>query len=182
MLKRQDSKSIYKPITHASSLRKDSDEDGGGGEDIDIARYNNSMRGGNDDNFGGSDGRDPAQIAIDAEEERSKPTQVSFFDAFKNAMDDLLRKNPSWGLSYCLSKNLNCTGGFPDSSATLSSWSKVKAKEVALKLTELLKPSAPFSDAQIGQFINKAKNHLISYFQSNYPSLMNNLLMLLGKK
>ena len=182
MLKSQNSESIYRPITHASSLRKNNDEDGGGGEDIDIARYNSAMRGGNDDDFGGSGGRDPAKIAMDAEEERLKPTQVSFFDAFGNAMNDLLRKNQNWGLAYCLSKNLNCLGGFPDSSAALSSWSKVKAKQVAVKLTELLSPSTPFSDAQIGQFVDKAKKHLISYFQNNHPALMNNLLMLLGKK
>lgn len=175
MLRSEENEKSYAPIIHASTLRKD-DEDGGGGEDIDIARYNNSMGARSSDDFGGATYDDPSRLAADAEEKRLG--KESFFEAFKKAMDSLLRDKPNLGLAYCLSKNLDCSSGFPSADNAMGA-EKVKAKDVAAKMTEILK--TPVSDTTVHNYVNAAKNYIIAYFNNNFPQFSKLLLSLLGK-
>ena len=177
MIQKGQNEKEYRPVIHASTLRKD-DEDGGGGEDIDIARYNNSMGRRSSDDFGGATTDDPAKLAADAEEKRLTGKE-SFFDAFKKAMDDLLRKNLKYGLAYCLSKNLNCDSGFP-SADDLDGAVKVRAKDVAAKMTEILKQ--PITPENVGSYVNLAKKHIIAHFSTNYPQFSSKLLSLLKRE
>ena len=160
----------YQKVTHASALSND--EDGKSGEDIDIATGLGSGSGSrvSDD--------DPAKLAADAEEERLSGPKKSFFDALKEAMDSLLSTRRELGLAYCLSRNLQCSGGLPDSPELLTSWKKVTSMDVASKLNDIMKPITPYSDAQVRQFVDKAKEYLELYFKKNYPSLIGNLMLL----
>ena len=179
MIQKEQNEKEYRPVTHASSLRRNDDDGGGaGGEDIDIARYNNSMGSTkSSDDFGGATYDDPARLAADAEEKRLGRGE-SFFDAFKEAMDSLLKYKPNVGLAYCLSKNLDCSSGFP-SVSNVGSPGKVKAKDVSTKMTEILK--TPISQASVNGYIYAAKNYLIDHFAKNYPQFSDKILFLLGK-